>query len=272
VSGGDWNPELYRRFEDERTRPARELLARVTLAPHASAPNSGSDVQPLNIYDLGCGPGNSTELLVERFPDANVVGTDNSEPMLVSARERLPHCRFELSDIATWQPAAPADLIYANAALQWVGGHETLVPRLFGYLAPGGVLAIQMPDNREEPTHRSMREVASIAPWADLIGDAAKVRTKILSLTDYYDHLASASAEVDVWRTAYQHPMESAGKIVEWVRGTGLKPFIDPLSADQRQAFLVEYEARIARAYAPRADGKLLLAFPRLFIVARRAA
>ena len=256
----DWNPELYRQFEDERTRPARELLARVPLASAA------------RVYDLGCGPGNSTELLAERFPGAAIVGTDNSEAMLVSARKRLPGCSFELSDIATWQPEAAPDLIYANAALQWVGGHETLLPRLFARLAPGGVLAVQMPDNRDEPTHRLMREVAALAPWSALIGDAASVRTKILSLTAYYDLLAPGAAEIDVWRTAYQHPMESAAKIVEWVRGTGLKPFVDPLPDAQRESFLAEYESRIAQAYPPRADGRLLLAFPRLFIVARRAA
>jgi len=256
----DWNPDLYRRFEDERTRPARELLARVALS------------EPKLIYDLGCGPGNSTELLVERFPNANVVGTDNSEPMLVSARKRLPNCRFELSDIASWKPSAAPDLIYANAALQWVGGHEALIPRLFDLLAPNGVLAIQMPDNREEPTHRSMREVAALAPWSKFIDDVASIRTKILPLDAYYDLLSPQAVEVDVWRTAYQHPMESPAKIVEWVRATGLKPFIDPLPEAERASFLAEYERRIAQAYQPRADGRLLLAFPRMFIVARRPA
>jgi len=260
MSTGDWNPALYRQFEDERTRPARELLARVLLDA------------PERVYDLGCGPGNSTELLVERFPDAEVIGTDNSESMLVSARERVPSCRFEFSDIAGWQPDVPADVIYSNAALQWVGGHEVLIPKLFRQLAPGGVLAIQMPDNREEPTHRAMREVAGLAPWSPLIGDAAKVRTKILALTDYYDLLAGAGAEVDVWRTAYQHPMASPAKIVEWVRATGLKPFVDPLPEAERKTFLAAYEARIAQAYPKRADGKLLLQFPRMFIVARRIA
>ncbi|HWT18273.1 MAG TPA: methyltransferase domain-containing protein, partial [Variovorax sp.] len=136
----DWNPALYRRYEDERTRPAQELLARVPL-PEAA-----------RVVDLGCGPGNSTELLANRFPKAQVVGTDNSEAMLASARERLPQARFELSDIATWAPREAPDLIYANASLQWVPDHETLIPRLFDALASGGVLAIQMPDNREEPT------------------------------------------------------------------------------------------------------------------------
>ena len=254
----DWNPALYRRFEDERTRPARELLARVALA------------DPKRVYDLGCGPGNSTELLVERFPGAQVVGTDNSVAMLADARKRLPTCRFEFGDITQWQPDVGPDLIYANAALQWVGDHETLVPRLFASLAPGGVLAIQMPDNRDEPTHRLMREVAAMEPWAAEIGNAAAIRTQILSLNRYYDLLAADAVEVDVWRTAYQHPMATPAAIVEWVRGTGLRPFVDPLSPAYRDGFLAEYERRIALAYLPRADLRLLLEFPRLFIVARR--
>lgn len=256
----DWNPALYRRYEDERTRPAQELLARVPLTAAA------------RVVDLGCGPGNSTELLVRRFSGAAVVGTDNSEAMLVSARERLPQARFELSDIARWQPELPPDLIYANASLQWVPGHETLIPRLFAALAPGGVLAVQMPDNREEPTHRLMREVAAEAPWAQAIGDADKLRTMLLPIDGYYDLLAADAAQVDVWRTAYQHPMASAAAIVEWVRGTGLKPFVDRLPADLQAGYLAEYERRVDAAYASRADGKRLLAFPRMFIVAQRKA
>jgi trans-aconitate 2-methyltransferase len=254
----DWNPALYRRYEDERTRPAQELLARVPLASATRA------------VDLGCGPGNSTELLVQRFPGAEVIGTDNSEAMLKSARERLPAARFELSDIASWQPESPPDLIYANASLQWVPDHETLIPRLFAALAPGGVLAIQMPDNREEPTHRLMRDVAAEAPWAEPIGDADRLRTMLLPLAGYYDLLAAEAAQVDAWRTAYQHPMASAAAIVEWVRGTGLKPFVDRLTPDLQASYLAEYERRVDRAYPARTDGKRLLAFPRMFIVAQR--
>nr|C5CSI6.1 RecName: Full=Trans-aconitate 2-methyltransferase [Variovorax paradoxus S110] len=257
----DWNPALYRRYEDERTRPAQELLARVPL-PEAA-----------RVVDLGCGPGNSTELLANRFPTAKVVGTDNSEAMLASARERLPQARFELSDIATWAPQDQApDLIYANAALQWVPDHEQLIPRLFAALAPGGVLAIQMPDNREEPTHRLMRAVAAEAPWAEPIGNADRLRTLLLPLGGYYDLLAPAAARVDVWHTIYQHPMADAAAIVEWVRGTGLKPFVDRLPADLQASYLAEYERRVDQAYPVRTDGKRLLAFPRMFIVAQKKA
>jgi trans-aconitate 2-methyltransferase len=254
----DWNPALYRRFEDERTRPARELLARVPLAQCRLA------------YDLGCGPGNSTELIVERFPEARVVGVDNSPAMLESARKRLPGTPFELADVAAWQPAEAPDLIYANATLQWVPGHERLVPRLLSLLAPGGVLAVQMPDNQQEPTHRAMREVASQLPWRDVIGDAGKVRTELLGPGGYYDLLAQGGAQVDVWHTIYQHVMASPAAIVEWVSGTGLRPFVDPLPAELRAGYLAAYEQCVARDYSQRADGKYLLAFPRLFFVAHK--
>lgn len=254
----DWNPALYRRYEDERTRPAQELLARVPLA------------EADRVVDLGCGPGNSTELLVHRFPTAQVLGTDNSEAMLASARERLPQARFALSDIATWAPQEAPDLIYANASLQWVPDHEKLIPRLFDALAPGGVLAVQMPDNREEPVRRLMRALAAEAPWAEPIGDADKRRTELLGLGSYYDLLAPHAARVDVWHTVYQHPMATAAAIVEWVRGSGLKTFVDRLAPDLQASYLAEYERRVDAAYPARTDGKRLLAFPRLFIVAQK--
>jgi len=254
----DWNPALYSRYEDERTRPAQELLARVPLA------------SPRRVVDLGCGPGNSTELLVQRYPDAQVTGIDTSQAMLESARQRLPGVAFALGDIANWQPEGAPDLIYANAALQWVPGHEVLFPRLFGLLAPGGVLAVQMPDNLDEPSHRLMREVAAEPAFVGAIGDASRLREPRRPIADYYDLLAKDAVQVDAWHTVYQHRMESAGAIVEWVSATGLRPFVDPLNAELRTRFLADYERRIDAAYPPRADGRRLLAFPRLFIVARR--
>ena len=252
----DWNPGLYTRFEDERTRPAAELLARVPLEA------------PRVVVDLGCGPGNSTELLVQRFPSARIVGTDSSQAMLAAARQRLPQLSFEQGDIAQWAPAEPVDLAYANASLQWVGDHTRLLPRLLSALAPGGVLAVQMPDNLDEPSHRLMRETA-----AALLGtpadDADQHRARILSAQQYYD-LLTPQADVDVWRTTYYHRMDDAAAIVQWLRATGLKTYVDPLAPELQARFLDEYQRRIDSAYPPRADGKRLLAFPRLFIVARR--
>ena len=252
----DWNPALYTRFEDERTRPADELLARVPLDA------------PQNVVDLGCGPGNSTELLVKRFPTARIVGTDSSQAMLATARQRLPQLSFEQGDIAQWAPAEPVDLAYANAALQWVGDHPRLLPRLLSALAPGGVLAVQMPDNLGEPSHTLMRDTA-----AALLGtpadDAGKHRARILPAQQYYD-LLTLQADVDLWRTTYYHHMDDAAAIVQWLSATGLKPYLDPLTPDLQARFLADYQRRIEQAYPLRTDGKRLLAFPRLFIVARR--
>jgi trans-aconitate 2-methyltransferase len=253
----DWNPVLYARFEDERTRPAAELLARVPLQ------------QAAHVVDLGCGPGNSTELLARRFVAAHIVGTDNSQAMLAAARQRLPALTFEHSDIATWTPATPVDLVYANASLQWVGDHACLFPHLLAALAPGGVLAVQMPDNLDEPSHVLMRETAADPRFAPHIGAADKLRARVLSASGYYDLLA-AQADIDVWRTTYYHRMADAAAIVQWLRATGLKPFLDALTPELQTLFLAAYENRIHAAYPALADGQRLLAFPRLFIVARR--
>lgn len=255
----DWNPALYRAFEDERTRPARELLARVPLA------------DARRVVDLGCGPGNSTELLAARFAAAEVVGIDHSPAMLAEARQRLPRLRFMLADIAGWVPEGPPpDLVFANASLQWLPGHAALLPRLFAVLAPGGVLAVQMPDNLDEPSHRLMREVAGEPPFAAAIGQAGAVRSRLLQAEQYYDLLAPLAAQVDVWHTVYRHPMASSAAIVQWLQSTGLRPFLDALDAAQQQAFLAAYTRRIDAAYPPRRDAQRLLAFPRLFIVAQR--
>ncbi len=254
-----WNPALYSRFEAERTRPARDLLAQVPLTHAASA------------VDLGCGPGNSTELIVQRFPGAIVAGVDSSAAMLATAAKRLPGCRFVQGDIATWQPDAPPDLIYANAALHWVPDHAALIPRLFGQLAPGGVLAVQMPDNRQEPSHRLMRDVAADGAWAERLAHASE-EMGVLPITAYYDLLAGAGALVEVWRTVFHHRMDSAAAIVEWVRSTGLQPFLRALDEAERALFLERYEAAVAREYPIRADGKRLLLFPRIFFIAQRTA
>lgn len=257
----DWDPGLYARFEDERTRPAADLLGRVPLAA------------PGLCFDLGCGPGNSTELIARRFPRAEVVGLDTSPAMLEAARRRLPGVDFALADAATWAPERAPDLIFANAVLQWLPDHAALLPRLFGLLAPGGALAVQMPDNLAEPSHRLMREVAAAGPWAASIGDPAVAGRlgRMLEVDGYYDVLARAAESVDVWRTAYQHRMDGARAIVDWLSATGLRPFLDRLSPDLRAGYLAAYERRLDGAYPARTDGRRLLAFPRVFIVARRA-
>ena len=254
----DWSAATYLRFEDERTRPSADLLARVPLDA------------PERVVDLGCGPGNSTELLVARFPDAEVTGLDSSPDMLAAARKRLPDVDFVEADLAAWSPDRAPDLIFANAVLQWLPDHEALFPRLMRLVAPGGALALQMPDNLAEPSHAAMREVARDGRWAERLAGAAASRTEILAGEAYFDLLAPLASSVDIWRTTYLHPLDGAEAIREWLKATGLRPFLDPLDADERKDFLALYTERLRAFYPERATGKALLRFPRLFVVAKR--
>lgn len=254
-----WSAGQYLKFEDERTRPARDLLAQVPLE------SAG------RVVDLGCGPGNSTELLVERFGERAVSGLDSDGNMLDAARRRLPGTVFEKADLATWQPAEPVDLLYANAVFQWVPDHLSVLERLMEGLRPGGVLAVQMPDNLDEPTHLLMEEAGAAGPWAAAFAHGRLRRPPLPAPPVYFDRLGPGSARIDVWHIVYNHPLASAGAIVEWVRGTGLRPYLAAAGPAHEAAFLAEYTARIDRAYPPMADGRRLLRFPRLFLVAVRA-
>jgi len=252
----DWSPSTYLKFEDERTRPARDLLAQVRLNV------------PGRVFDMGCGPGNSTELLVERFAGAEVIGLDNSPNMLAKARERLPNVRFDVADASTWVPASGTSLVFANAIYQWIPNHIEALQNVLDGLPEGGVLAVQMPDNVAEPSHQAMRQIAADGPWADILQDAA--RDPLPSVKTYYDALKPHAARLDIWHIAYNHVLADADAIVEWVSATGLRPFVDPLSPEHRAEFLSRYKAAISKAYPPVVDGKVLLRFPRLFIVAVR--
>jgi trans-aconitate 2-methyltransferase len=254
-----WSAAQYVKFEAERNRPIFDLLARIP------------DVDIKTAVDIGCGPGNSTELLQVRFPDAQVTGLDSSNDMVEAARKRLPHIDFQVADIANWRAETPVDLILANAVLQWLPDHQTLFPRLIGMLNPGGVLAVQMPDNLDEPSHRLMRKVAAEGPWKDKLATAADSRPERHPAEWYYGILKGL-AQVDIWRTTYYHALDGGpDAIVEWFKGSGLRPFLEPLNEDERSAFLDRYRGEIAKAYPAFPDNTVLLPFPRLFIVARRA-
>jgi trans-aconitate 2-methyltransferase len=246
------------KFEDERTRAARDLLEQVPL------------LVPGRIVDIGCGPGNSTELLAARFPDAELVGMDSSPDMMAAARKRLPRAEFVEGDIADWKPERPADLFFGNAIFQWVPDHGRVFTRLMGELPPGGVLALQMPDNRREPSHIAMAEAVEAGPWRGAYRGREPGRDSLPPPSHYYDLLAPLSARINIWHTIYYHVLADAAAIVEWVKGTGLRPYLDPLNGAEREGFLADYLQRIERAYRPLADGKVLLRFPRLFIVATR--
>jgi trans-aconitate 2-methyltransferase len=195
--------------------------------------------------------------------------------MIAAARTRLPALRFEVADIRAWaheagEGAAAADLIFANAVLQWVPGHAELFPALAAKLAPGGWLAVQVPDNLEEPAQTLMREIAKDGPWCQKLANADRSRVPIEPAAWYYGLLSASCSRIEVWRTTYHHPLTGAKAIVEWFKGTGLLPFLAPLDAAERAGFLDRYTRAIERAYPMSADGTVLLPFPRLFVVAKR--
>jgi trans-aconitate 2-methyltransferase len=250
-----WDDEQYLKFADQRTRPARELLARVPLA------------SARRVLDLGCGPGNSTALLRERWPDAWLTGVDSSAEMLERARKDQPNIEWIEADAGNFVPAEPVDVLFSNALLQWLPAHDVLVPRLLDQLRPGGVLAFQMPRNFSEPSHRLMRETPG--PWASRTA-GVRSQSPVGSPSFYYDLLAPKARSVDVWQTTYEHVLADAAAIVDWVKGTGLRPYLDVLTPAERPHFLDAYTRGIDAAYPPRRDNQRLFSFPRLFVVAVR--
>lgn len=252
----DWSPAQYTKFEDERNRPIQDLLARIPAAHAATA------------VDIGCGPGNSTELLCARFPNAIVSGMDNSPNMIADAKKRLPAIQFELADIAAWQNKNCFDVILANASLQWVPNHKKLFPALVKKLNPNGTLAVQMPDNANEPSHRIMREIAADNIWGGKLSGASKAKEPRHSAKWYFKLLKNEVTKVDIWRTVYHHPLADGGGVVEMFKSTGLRPFLNPLDEEEKKNFLARYRVEIDKAYPALPDGSVLLPFPRLFIVA----
>ena len=254
----DWNPAQYLTFADERTRPARDLLAHVPL------------VAARRVFDLGCGPGNSTGLLVRRYPQAQVTGIDNSPAMLEAARAGCRGAEFAFGDLSIWLPPETPDLLFSNATFQWVPHHLSVLERLAASLPESGVLAVQMPDNLGEPSHRLMQSAAEHGPWGHKLGGAAAARDPLPAVDTYYARLKPHFARLDIWHTIYNHPLDGVDGIIAWLDTTGLRPFLTPLSADERDSFLAVYRALLAKAYPLQADGKVLLRFPRLFIVGTR--
>jgi trans-aconitate 2-methyltransferase len=254
-----WSAEQYLAFEDERTRPVRDLLQAVPTREVRRA------------IDLGCGPGNSTEVLAARFLEAAASGVDNSADMIAAARRRLPQCQFTEMAIEAWEAGEPFDVILANAALQWLPDHVTLLPRLAAGLAPGGSLAVQMPDNLEEPAHRLMRAVAADGPWADKLAGPLGSRFVLGTAEWYYGLLRQSCRRVEVWRTIYHHPLaHGAEGIIQWFKGSALRPLLAALDEAEQAAYLDRYRTALQSAYPALPDGTVLLPFPRLFLVATR--
>ena len=245
-----WNPTQYLKFAGSRTRAAADLLARVTLDA------------PATVVDLGCGPGNSTALLAARWPKAKVTGVDSSPEMLAAAQAAMPELAWIEGDAASWTPDAPVDLLFANAVLHWLPDHETLLPRLMGSLAPGGMLAAQMPMNFDSPAYRLIRELA------DAPQDSGGWRPP-LAPEAYYRILAPHAASVDLWESEYLQVMAGVGDILEWAKGTVLLPYLQGLGAEAAASLMDRYREGLAQRYPAQPDGKVLFPFKRIFFVAK---
>jgi len=253
----EWNPQQYLRFADQRRRPAIDLLARIGLDA------------PRRVYDLGCGAGNVTRLLAERWPAARVTGVDSSRAILDKARTEAPAIEWIEADLSTWRPDAPPDLIYSNAALHWLDDHRRLFPALFRSLAPGGTLAVQMPRNHQAQSHTGMAEAARSGPWRAKLEPLLR-ESPVMAPAGYYDIFAAEGVRADIWEVEYLQLLEGEDALVEWTKGTALKPLLDALGEPERGRFLADYKARMRAAYPRRADGITLFPFRRLFIVATR--
>lgn len=252
-----WQPDIYERFALLRVRAAEDLIARI--AAH----------RPARIADLGCGTGRVTRVLAERWPQAQITGVDASARMLAEARRAPSPITWVEADIDRWTPEAPLDLVFSNAALQWLDDHADLLLRLVGWLNPGGVLAVQMPRNFEEPSHTAIAEAVDAGPWAARLKPLLRLRP-VARPEAYADWLLPVTTSLDIWETTYLQIFEGEDPVLAWAAGAALRPLLDALDPAERDGFLAAYASRLQRVYPMRSDGKTLFPFRRLFIVACR--
>lgn len=250
-----WDPNIYLKFTDHRLRPAVDLLARVPLA------------DAHNVYDLGCGPGNVTKVIAQRWPKAQLTGVDGSPEMLAKARA-ISCIQWRQADLSTWRAEAPADVVYSNAAMHWLDDHARLFPHLLAQVAPGGFLAVQMPRQHLNPTHQTLFKLVREPRWSHLV--PAIRENPVADPGQYYEWLAPQAAELDIWETEYLHVLEGKDPVLNWVMGSVLRPVLDKLDPAHHVEFTRLYGERLAAAYPARADGKTLLPFLRVFMVAKR--
>ncbi|MFF0463053.1 trans-aconitate 2-methyltransferase [Streptomyces mexicanus] len=269
-----WDPAQYLRHADHRARPFTDLLARI---PDLPAP---AHDRPPRIADLGCGPGNVTALLARRWPTAHITGYDNSPEML--DRAEADHAGptrgggrldFAHADARTWTPEGPCDLIVSNATLQWVPGHLERFPDWVAALRPGGTFAFQIPGNFSAPSHRLMRELAESARFRDRLAGVLRHADAVHTPETYLERLTGLGCAADVWETTYLHLLPGRDPVLDWVKGTGLRPVLTALAddAELREAFLTEYTAALRAAYPPGPHGTPF-PFRRVFAVATKEA
>ena len=253
----DWNPQQYLKFGGQRLRPAHDLLARVT------------GTAPQHIVDLGCGTGTVTAVLRARWPDAPIVGVDNSKPMLQRAQAELPDVSWEFANLAEWTPSGPADLLVSNAALHWLDNHPTLFPGLLSHLRPGGVLAVQMPAQHGAPSHQIGYELAESARWRGRLSGLVR-RQPILDPDEYFALLRPLVSSLDLWFTEYIQVLTGDNPVAEFTKGSFVGAWLSALPSDEAREFESDYRQQVAAAYPVSGDGVTLFPFRRFFLVAQR--
>ena len=252
-----WSPSQYLRFSDHRVRPGLELLARIP------------DIDPGVVFDLGCGTGNLTDEIARRWPEARVVGVDNSEEMIIRATEDHPDMEFERGDIETWTPEDEVDLIFSNATLHWLDHHGRLFPRLFDFLRPGGVLAVQMPNNWSAPTHTVPKSVLDQPRWSAAVRHLLLI-DRVDTPSEYRRWLIDAAESIDIWQTTYYQELTGPDPVWEWTAGSLLRPILAALEGPDLDDFTESVKSGYRTAYPPDHTGTVLLPFRRLFLIAVR--
>ena len=254
-----WDPQQYDKFEAPRWRPALDLLNALP-----------SDLTPRRVVELGCGGGKLSRLLADRFAQAEVTGIDGSADMLTQAAAKPSRVRWVEADMAGWQPEESVDLIISNAALHWLPNHADLFKHLIGALTPGGVLAVQMPRNFAAASHAIPRDIAGDPRWADRLAGSLVAVVPVHEPAAYYDWLAPRTTGLDIWETEYLQVLDGENAVLEWLKGTTLRPVMAALSEAELADFMAAAAPRLAQVYPRRADGHTLFPFRRLFLIARK--
>jgi trans-aconitate 2-methyltransferase len=257
-----WDPAQYLRFADERGRPFQDLMARV---------GSTGEITPSYVVDLGCGPGNLTVGLAERWPGADIEGVDSSADMIERAQQDNAHDRlhFSVGDLREWEPTRPVDVLTCNATLQWVPGHLDLLGRLVGFVAPGGWFAFQVPGNFGEPTHTELAAVRTSPRWQPVLGDLDLPEPAVEEPVTYVRRMTELGCALDVWETTYLQVLPGPDAVLEWMKGTGLRPVLSALDEEEQTEFVADYAERLRAAYPQESFGTVL-PYRRIFVVATR--
>lgn len=251
----DWNSEQYIKFEKERTQPSVDLINKI-------------DIDAKTVLDVGCGPGNSTARLLNQYPDAEILGIDNSENMLQKASSTYPDIKFCRCDVPEGLESLKSfDLIFSNACLHWIPNHGALLPKLMEKLNVGGVLAVQMPLVQQAPFYKAVGEAVTEDKWKKL--RSIKNFHNLLP-DETYDILARVSADVNMWETTYYHIVNSYNDVFEWYKGSGLRPYLDLLGEEEKAEFIADLTEKLEEKFPIRKDGKIILKMPRMFFIARK--